>query len=168
MTDHNKSRKDFDKRALTTYSVDNTKIGQTIKLGSFLIKILPAYHNVECISFLITDIITNKNIYFATDTKELPNIVDKKFDCMLIECNYSKEEIIDKISKGLDVHQGYENHMSLEYLAEWLKKRTTKPKTLCLIHLSNRSNLNEIKASECLKQYADNVLIAKEQLTIEI
>ena len=166
--DHSKAREDFEKWFIPCYSTDNLECGKPIMIGSYKVLPMRAYHNIECYAYWIRDTINNKNIIFATDTTEIPKVVDKEFDCMMLEANYSLTKINELIAEGKEVAQGYQNHCSIETLAEWLKNRQHNTNKLVLIHRSRRNYFDTTKAINELKEYVGNVIIAEPNTIIEI
>jgi ribonuclease BN (tRNA processing enzyme) len=125
-------------------------------------------HNVDCFGYLISNKVENKKLFFATDTTSLPNIADSEFDCMLIECNYNFDKVIDNGQKGLLTNDGYKNHMALEELVDWLRFRENKPKNLVAIHLSNNGNIDEELVEKELSRFTQKFYIAKKGVTIQV
>lgn len=162
--DHSKARKDFEKWYIPCLSTDNITPNKPFTIDTFKILAIPVLHNVECFAFWIRDLVDNKDLLFVTDAVYMPNIIDKNFDCMLLEANYSKEYV----TTLEEMPTGCENHSSIEDLTKWLKLRQHGTKNLILIHLSSRGNIRPESALNSLKQYADNVYVATNGLKIEI
>lgn len=125
------------------------------------------FHNVECVGFMIRSRVEDKIIIFCTDTQQLPKIADKPFDCMLLECNYNYDKVIENAQNGKLENTGYKNHMALEDLVQWLRVRECKPKHLVAIHLSNNGNIDKDLVLRELKPFAENVCLAKKGVKIE-
>ena len=129
---------------------------------------LQMFHNVDCLGFMIQNKSENKTIVFATDTNALPNIADRHFDCMMLECNYSYDKMLDNSQANKLTSDGYKNHMALETLVDWLRLRECKPTHLMAIHLSNNGNLDKDLAEQQLKQFATHFCFAQKGGTVEI
>lgn len=150
------------------YSPENLKMGEVITSPSWDILPIPLRHNVECFGYLIHNKIENKSIVYATDTTSLPNIVDRPFDLMMLECNYNFDKVIENAREGKLINDGYKNHMALENLTQWLGTRQCKPKNIMAIHLSEHGNLDKELMVEQLTPLADKFYIAKKGVEIEI
>lgn len=166
--DHSLSMKDFEEACIDIYSPLNLKDIKIVSLDNWNIVPFPCTHNVECFGYIIHNKAENKSCIFATDTTSLPQIADRPFDCMMFECNYNYDKVIENSRLGKLNNDGYKNHMALEVLVEWLKTRHNKPKHLVAIHLSNNGNIDKELAINELKQYGENVCLAKKGVKIEI
>lgn len=166
-SDHTKGLADLEHRFVPIVSLEKLEVGQSITLGNYLIMVLPAYHDVQCCSFLIKNTHENKTIFFATDTKVLPQIAIKPYDLLLVEVNYDSETITKCTLENTIEHNGYVNHLSLAGFSEWLDKfGDIKHKNIIVHHLSHyHSNKELIK--EVLSGYAENMYIAQSGLKIE-
>lgn len=125
-------------------------------------------HNVDCFGYIIRNKIEKKNILFCTDTSNLPRVVDHHFDCMMLECNYSYDKMLDNSQANKLTSDGYKNHLALELLVDWLRLRECKPTHLMAIHLSNNGNLDKDLAEQQLKQFATHFCFAQKGGTVEI
>lgn len=179
--DHFKGIPDLEKRRIKVFGVHNLEIGKQIVIGEW--EIIPIgmwhyddkgnqilWHNVPCISFLIRNTIEKKIIYFATDTNNLPRIVSKEFDLLLIETNYDKTTLTELMALGEIEHLGFEWHMSLEDVENWLVENfglNCRHRNIVVHHLS-KSHANPKIIKERLTRYADNVYIAEKNLMIEV
>lgn len=163
--DHSLAKDDLKKYGFAIY--DEFEYGQIYDIGHWKILPIIAYHNVKCYSFIIYSIVDKKKILFITDTAKINRgIADSKYDLFMIECNYSQnyiKEHFDEIQ-----NDGYKNHLSLEYLCDWLETRKIKPKSLCLIHLSKSHKIERETAITRLKNDFSNLYVADKQITIEI
>lgn len=166
--DHNKCINNFNLLGIKTYTTNNIKVGECLKIGTFKVLVLPAIHNIECNSFLIKEIETNKTIFFVTDSTYIPNIKDKEYDLFMCEVNYDEDIIRNKSSKNEIKNLGFENHCSLQNIEEYLSKRKYQPKKIIACHISNSGNINTIDIINKLNKYADEVYIAQQKLKIEI
>lgn len=128
---------------------------------------LPHCSDCDSWAFVIYNTIEKKSIFFATDCTELPNLADRPFDLFMIENNYDKETVFINSSKGKIRNLGYLNHLSMEYVLDWLQHRTNKPTSLIITHLSNSGNIAVNKIKERYNGQASAVFIAKQNLLVE-
>lgn len=166
--DHSLCIDRFKDNLVDTFTTDNAIAGKPIKLKNWTILPIQMFHNVNCFGYMIQNKIENKTILFATDTNGLPDIADRNFDCMMLECNYNYNKMLDNSQAKLLYSDGYKNHMAMEDLVEWLRVRTRKPKHLLAIHLSNNSNLDKELAEQQLSQFAHKFSFAKKGVKVKI
>lgn len=166
--DHFLSHKDFEEACIDVYSPLNCKVGEEIKLYAWSIIPMPLTHNIECYGYLIYNKVECARIAFCTDTTTLPKISDRRIDCMLLECNYNYDKVIENAQNSKLTNDGYKNHMALEDLVQWLRVREYKPKHLVAIHLSNNGNIDKDLVLRELKPFAENLYLAKKGVKIEI
>lgn len=160
--------RDFEEACIDVYSPLNLKDTKIVSLPHWNIVPFPCTHNVECFGYIIHNKIENKSIVFVTDSTSLPNIADRVFDCMLLECNYNYDKVIENAQNGKLTNDGYKNHMALEDLVQWLRVRGCKPKHLVAIHLSNNGNVDKDLVLRELKPFGENIYIAKKGVKLEI
>lgn len=139
-----------------------------ISNSSWEIMAVRLYHNIECLGYIIRSIKENKRLLFMTDTTIFPTIADKPFDCMMLECNYNYDKVIENAREGKLKNDGYKNHMALEDLVQWLRVRECKPKHLMAIHLSQSGNIDKELVEKELSPFAENFYIAKRGLKVEL
>lgn len=116
------------------------------KVGGFIIQTFEAPHNVPNYGFLIKTP-TNERILFLTDTTGV-NLRFKDLDCIMIECNYDDDELLDNLANK-EVSQSHpENHLGLSDCICFCKQNiSVNTKQIILIHLSS-ANINPYKAVE--------------------
>lgn len=167
--DHFMSHKEFEEACISVYSPLNTQAGNgnLIDLKHWHILSVPLTHNVECYGFYVYNKVEKKYLLYCSDTTSLPNIADRPFDCMLLECNYNYDKVIENAQNGKLTNDGYKNHMALEDLVKWLRVRECKPKHLVAIHLSNNGNIDKDLVLRELKPFGENVRLAKKGVKIE-
>ena len=130
------------------------------KVGGFVIQTFKAPHNVENYGFIITTP-TNERILFLTDTTGV-NLRFRYIDCIMIECNYDDETLLDNLDKHDASMSHPEWHMGLDECKMFCKQNiSASTKQVILIHLSH-TNINEAHAIETIKEYCnfDNVAVA--------
>lgn len=164
--DHGLCIKDFEDAFIEIWSPED--LSKSILIPNWKVTTMRLTHNVDCYGFMILNSIENKSIIFCTDTTSLPQIADRPFDCMMLECNYNYDKVIENARNGKLTNDGYKNHMALEDLVDWLKVREYKPKHLVAIHLSNNGNINKELVQKELPPFAENFYIAKKGVKIEI
>lgn len=166
-TDHCISKPNLWKLGIPIYDNLNLEIGKPIYIGSFKVKALPAYHNVDCISFLIKNIDENKTIFFVTDTTKIPKIKDRIYDLIMIETNWDEKQIAYQIENDTLENLGYKHHLSVQKVYDYINNRT-KPKNLIATHLSTQNSLGIKETKEKLKGCCENIFIAQKGLKVEI
>lgn len=166
--DHSLSRQKLEELGIKCYSVEEVKIGKPFMIGTFKILPLPAYHDVDIVSYLIKETETNKTIFFTTDTTMLPNIADKYYDLWIIETNYDEKTVEDKKANDTLINENYKNHLSLEKAVEYLDRFENKPKHYVIAHTSNSGNLDKTMAINKLKKKVKYLYLATNKLEITI
>lgn len=166
-SDHGLCKQDFENSFVYVYSPENLQAGKMMGLKHWNIMPMKLTHNVECFGYIIQNRVENKSCIFMTDTNSLPKIADRPFDCMLLECNYNYNKVIENSQNGKLENAGYKNHMALEDLVQWLRVRECKPKHLVAIHLSNNGNIDKDLVLRELKPFGENIYIAKKGAKIE-
>lgn len=154
---------------IRVYTQENFAKNSYFVIGGYNIIAVCLPHCAECdsFSFVIYNKVEEKAIFFATDCTELPNVTDKPFDLFMIENNYDKETVFGNYSKGKMRNVGYQNHLPMEYVVDWLQKRDYKPKKLIITHLSNSGNISIPRIKESYAGLSGDVYIAKPNLFVE-
>lgn len=105
-------------------------------VGKFKIQCLEVPHNAPCYAYII-DCPSGERILFATDLNYFKYRV-KGCDVIMMECNYSKDIIVDKMVDGKDIRSQSENHLELNNCIKALYNNVCeKTKAVMLLHLSN-------------------------------
>jgi len=161
--DHSKGLKDIARNGINCFGYFNTQNKQVVHIDSFKIMAFECKHDVYCLGFVIKDLETNEVLVYATDTAELPIVVNANY--WLVECNYDEQTIDKQIQKDETdlVYYGrvFDTHMGLEYLTEYFKdKRIKRPDTIIICHLSEY-NIFQQKAIKALDKYSNVVDFAK-------
>lgn len=158
--DHSSAIADLKRYGVKVYTNEELIAGTLSIINNWIILPIPTAHSVPCYSFIIHNIKDHKQLLFVTDTREINNnIADQPFDLAMIEANYSEKYIQEHFAE-LD-NKGYENHLSVESVVEWLNSRQNKPKHICLIHLSGSGKITEIDAKNALKSSGYDCIVAK-------
>lgn len=148
----------------TKHEVNNYKIvksGEKTEIDSFKVIPFDVEHNAkEPLGFIINHK-ESGNILFMTDTSEI-NYNFKNINNVMIECNWSKETLIDR-------DHNYKYHLSLDKCISILKKIDMKNvNNIVLIHLSNiNSNKNMFVQRVKEETHIRNVFAADKIKTIE-
>lgn len=127
---------------------------KTYDLGKFTIKPIETYHDVENTSYLVN--FKPITMYYATDTRELPND-----ECLgglnyyFIESNYNEELMQEHIQECLDngdsenklfyLQRAMNNHLSSKKTYDFLIENMKNDSKYILLH---KSNYNYIEESE--------------------
>ena len=124
-------------------------------------------HSVDTHSwaFLMYHTIDRKTVFFATDCRELPRLSDRPMDLIMVENNYSEIKVVENICANRLTNLGYTNHLSAEYVFDWLSKRKSICKNLLITHLSNSDNISLCGLSHLYDHCAQNVYIATKKLS---
>lgn len=166
--DHSLSKENIIRYGIPVYDESNLSAGKMERIGDYKILPILSEHNVNCFGFIISVVSENKKILFVTDSFSIdPKTPDIRYDLAMLECNYS-EEYVSKIKDMDNEDIGFYNHMSCERLRSWLLNRQYKPKTLCLIHLSNRGNLGAYGLNNGFTDCCEELYVAKKDMEFEI
>lgn len=107
-----------------------------MRIGGFTVIPLLAYHNVDCLSFII-DHKAFGRIAFITDSYQwLYKVSDVTY--WMIEANYDENIMIDAKCDGVAIRSQSQYHMSIDETLNTLKRnRLSATKQIFLIHLSS-------------------------------
>ena len=104
--------------------------------GGFTVIALSAYHNVDCLSFII-DHESFGRIVFITDSYQWPYKVSN-VTYWMIEANYDKDIVIKAKCDGIDIRSQSQYHMAIDETFNTLKlNRSSSTMGIFLIHLSD-------------------------------
>lgn len=120
-----------------------------VNIGTFAIMPLEMKHDAaEPLGFIISS--SAGKLLFATDTYLIPYKIPCGTNILMLECNYSLDELNRSIALGVTDHRQRErlrmSHSSLEYLLQYLsenKDRLSAVSEIRLIHISNRNGNKE-------------------------
>lgn len=123
--------------------------------NDFVVIPIKAYHNIECVSYLIR--CDDKTILFATDTNKITK-VSCKIDYMICEVNHIKESIVkltmyDDNNEFIHLTKSFKNHHSLESMEDYLSSLNYKPEKLLVIHWSSTKAFNGKEVIDRLSKY---------------
>lgn len=162
-SDHCLSLDKLKKFRFKIYSPENIDSGQKTIINDWIIMPMKLVHNVECFGFLIYNKKENKKVAYITDTTYIPKM--EPVDCLIIDCNYDKNLVEEKISKGGFVNWGHKNHLSIQQVEEYVKNLNYKLPNLVAYHLSSSGLNTPEKTYSLLKDKAQNVFIGKKDLS---
>lgn len=163
--DHSKSIGQFSKY-IDYISTDN-KPQMVYNFMNWKVFPFEVAHNIKCYGYLIKDNISKQNILWATDFNNIPILNGMRIGIACLECNYDEQSVTDKIIRGIEINANYQSHNSLENLVNYLEQLPSKPRMLVLLHKSNDGNLNEQLVIEKVSNFADKVVIAKNDMEIK-
>lgn len=167
-SDHNYNNNDvkFSNLNIPIIKPENVILNKPLIFGDrdFVVIPIKAYHNVNCVSYLIR--CDNKTILFATDTNKITK-VSCKIDYLICEVNHIQKNIInltmyDKDNEFYHLTQSFKNHHSLEEMEFYLQSLNYKPDKLLVIHWSSTKAFDKDLVVESLGKYIkDPIIIVK-------
>lgn len=163
--DHSLSVKEFAKYQINTYTQDNVKDGESINVGNWIIVPMKLIHNVPCFGYLVYNRIEKKKIAYITDTTYLPQM--NEVDCFVCDCNYDLDILGDLQSKGVDVGTGYQNHLAIQVVKEYLRESPHKFSCFVAYHLSNRGLINIDKLEKELSPFVERFVLARPNTEVQ-
>lgn len=127
-------------------------------VGGFTVQPFEVAHNVPNYGFLI-ETPTKERIVFVTDAMEC-RYKFKDLDCIMVECNYDDDTLLDNIDKH-DVSMSHpENHLGLNDCIDFCRHNvSTTTKQIILIHMSH-TNINETYAMKQVSLAVPHVLVS--------
>lgn len=160
---------------LTHYKVRNANAisvieGEVIKIGEFKVVPLPANHDVECQSYLISHPSVGI-LLFATDTCGLDYNIDN-IDYLMLECNYSEECIQLAIDEGRTnyhvAERVRETHNSIDNCIDFIKTNGCKVKKVFLLHLSHENSDPSSFLTRVTEETQKDIYIASAGINIDL
>lgn len=145
------------------YRMNQLKYKETYKIGTWYVTQFETKHDVnEPCGFLI-DNIAGDRLVFITDSYyvkyKFPNVSH-----MMIEANYSKEVIDEKMTTGFDLKRKtrlLESHFDFKNVLEFIKSnQSQKLKEIWLLHLSDSNSIEREFKEETQKVTGVPVYIA--------
>lgn len=104
----------------------------------FAVRTFPLVHDVPCTGFLIEHPEIGR-LLFATDTEYI-RYRFKNLNHIMIECNHSQDLLSKSYHDGLQERVRL-THMELEVCKDFIREnRSEKLKSVCLMHLSDRTS----------------------------
>jgi phosphoribosyl 1,2-cyclic phosphodiesterase len=132
------------------YRAHAIKSERQVNIGTFAVMPIEMKHDAaEPLGFIIGS--SAGKLLFATDTYLIPYKIPRGTTALMLECNYSLEELNRSIALGVTEHRQRErlrmSHMSLEYLLRYLSEnrdRLSAVSEIRLIHVSSRNGNKEL------------------------
>lgn len=154
------------------YHVHVLKPLQTVRLGNFSVRPIPAEHDAAEPFAYIIDHTDMGRLLFATDTYYLRYRIPGMTH-MMIECNYSLPILNANIEAGVVPAALKErllnSHMSLEHLKQMLAANDlSRVERIILIHLSGNNSNAEAFCREIIAQTGKCTTAAKKGAQIEL
>lgn len=167
--DHAKYLKEYLDRGISYLDNDWLKDLGT-SFGGFRIKAFVNYHNVPCFGYLIYHKDMG-NVVFSTDTGYI-EYTFKGINHWLVECNYSKEILDQRVEKGFNPYLAdriVNDHMSLATCKEFfLANDLLNTRNIVLLHLSDSNSNAEQFQSEIGELTKKATYIAEKGLEIDL
>lgn len=148
---------------------------QSVMIGDFVVRAFDVKHDAaEPLGFVIEHRESGK-ILFATDTHFIRyNFKSLRLNHILIEANYSPEELDENIARGaLDPTQAARvrtSHLSIGAACDMVKANATAElSTVVLLHLSNANSLADAFAAQMRKTASfARVFVADKGLVVDL
>lgn len=139
------------------------------KVADFYIRSLPVTHDVPCLAYVIQHKEMGK-MAFITDTPAFPFLVND-INHLLIEANYSDEELVYNIENGLTPQSMRErllqSHMEISTTQTTVQRLDNKNLyNVVLLHLSAKNSHKEMFAQSVRDVCSATVHIAEKDLKI--
>ncbi|WP_313152096.1 MBL fold metallo-hydrolase [Lacrimispora sp.] len=132
----------------------------------FAVRTFPLVHDVPCTGFLIEHSEIGR-LLFATDT-EYVRYRFKNLNHIMIECNYSQDLLSKSYHDGLQERIKL-THMELGTCKDFIRENKNKElKTICLMHLSDRTSDEGIFHKEIKELVTCPVYVADKGLEYEL
>ena len=127
-------------------SIDVLEIGKIYDYKAFKISPIKLYHNVPNCGYRL--FIDGEKAIYATDTSHMIGIKAKGYDLYMIEANYDKEELQERINAKLEAG-GYcyelnvaSRHLSHEQASEWLMENMDEKSEYVFLHAHRERSSN--------------------------
>ena len=126
--------------------IDVYEIGKIYDYKAFKVSPIKLYHNVPNCGYRL--FIDGEKAIYATDTEHLQGITAKGYDLYMIEANYDKEELQERINAKLEAG-GYcyelnvaSRHLSHEQASEWLMENMDEKSEYVFLHAHQERSSN--------------------------
>ena len=148
---------------------------QAVTVGDFVVRAFDVKHDAaEPFGYIIEHEECGK-VLFATDTHFIRyNFKSLRLNHILIEANYSQEELDDNIARGAmnpaQAARVRTSHLSIDAACDMVKaNETAELSTVVLLHLSNANSLADAFAAQMRKtaRFA-RVFVADKGLIVEL
>lgn len=126
--------------------IDVFEIGKIYDYKAFKVSPIKLYHNVPNCGYRL--FIDGEKAIYATDTSHMLGIKAKGYDLYMIEANYDKEELQERINAKLE-SGGYcyelnvaSRHLSHEQASEWLMENMDEKSEYVFLHSHRERSSN--------------------------
>ena len=132
----------------------------------FAVRTFPLVHDAPCVGFLIEHLEIGR-LLFATDTEYI-RYKFKGLNHIMIECNFSQELLNEAYHEGLQERIKL-THMEFETCKDFIMaNRNEALKTVCLMHLSDRTSDEKTFQREVQELVTCPVYVANKGLEYEL
>lgn len=127
-------------------SIDVFEIGKIYDYKAFKVSPIKLYHNVPNCGYRL--FIDGEKAIYATDTSHMLGIKAKGYDLYMIEANYDKEDLQERINAKLEASEYcYElnvasRHLSHEQASEWLMENMDEKSEYVFLHAHRERSSN--------------------------
>lgn len=141
------------------------------KVGRFKVYPFNAAHDVPCVGYVIQHPDCG-SLLFLTDSCECLHVF-KGLNHVLIECNYSMQNLVQAVNEGRTLKSQLErlpnSHMELQMCKSVLLEHDlTDVQNIVLLHLSHQNSDKALFISEIERATGKPVYVAKPGLTLDI
>ena len=148
---------------------------QSVMVGDFVVRAFDVKHDAaEPFGYIIEHEECGK-VLFATDTHFIRyNVKSLRLNHILIEANYSQEELDDNIARGTmnpaQAARVRTSHLSIDAACDMVKaNETAELSTVVLLHLSNANSLADAFAAQMRKTaHFARVFVADKGLIVKL
>ncbi len=126
--------------------IDVLKIGKIYDYKAFKVSPIKLYHNVPNCGYRV--FADGEKAIYATDTSHMLGIKAKGYDLYMIEANYDKEDLQERINAKLEASEYcYElnvasRHLSHEQASEWLMENMDEKSEYVFLHAHKERGSN--------------------------
>lgn len=137
---------DLVKTGVAKQQIDVFEIGKIYDYKAFKVSPIKLYHNVPNCGYRL--FIDGEKAIYATDTSHMLGIKAKGYDLYMIEANYDKEELQERINAKLEAGEYcYElnvasRHLSHEQASEWLMENIDEKSEYVFLHAHRERSSN--------------------------
>lgn len=163
--DHAKYVGEYEKSGIPVFQPYESDMEKQVRTyGEFVIKSFPLVHDVPCCGFLIWHPETG-NVLYASDTEYIKYRF-QDLSHILIECNYSRELILEDAVNRSHVMTG---HMELQTVLDFLHVNESKVlKNVVLLHMSARNSDPDAFVADAKKMVWCPVWAAEKGLEVNL
>ncbi len=163
--DHAKYAGEYEKAGIPVFRPYESEMERQVRsYGEFVIRSFPLVHDVPCYGFLICHPETG-NVLYASDTEYIKYRF-RNLNHILIECNYSRELILEDAVNRSHVMTG---HMELQTTMNFLRANNNPNlRNVVLLHMSARNSVLDEFVAEAGKVIQCPVWAAEKGLEVDL